>query len=207
MDILGDWLMKKSLMLLLILGLMMAGSTQAGVYYYHPSPTDLRDLDHFQYASWGINWTHQSERIVEATLTFSNIWNWRAEPNNLYTHLLDYAPLGTQYHADNTSGDQFLGQGNLVGNWTDSVGGRPRNYDLIYRFSTLGLVNTLNTYSSDGRFGFGFDADCHYYNDGVTLAITTSDNPPPDSSVPEPASMLLFGVGVAGASVVRKLRK
>jgi hypothetical protein len=48
----------------------------------------------------------------------------------------------------------------------------------------------LETYAMNGIFGFGFDPDCHYNNDGVTLTIETS------VPVPEPTVGLLVTVGL-----------
>jgi hypothetical protein len=203
--------MKKVLLLIMAVVLLASGVSQAGIYNFVPPQSDLRDLPHSQYVTWGLNWTHRTEHITDAVLTFHNIWNWRHEANNLYSHLLDNVPLGTRYRNDTRGGDNFAGQGQLIGNWTDAVGGHARNFDLTYRFSSLGLVSALNTYAADGRFGFGFDPDCHYYNRGVTLQIITADNPPNhppvQTPVPEPASMLLFGLGIAGAAIVRRFKK
>lgn len=197
--------MKRVAVLLLLLLMAMAVTSSAAVYTFRPNPTDMRDLDHFRYVSWGIGWNHRSERITEATLTFTDIWNWRHERNTLYTHLLDNPRLGTNYSWDFSGGDNFAGQGYLVGTWSDPVGGHSRGYNLTYRFSELGLLGALNRYAADGRFGFGIDPDCHYYNRGITLTVTTADDNPP-SPVPEPASMLLFGLGMAGVGIVRKFR-
>ena len=68
--------------------------------------------------------------------------------------------------------------------------------DITYLFSSS-EIDTLNTYVLfDGDFGMGFDGDCHYWNDDITLTIETA---------PVPGAVLLgmLGMGVAGL----KLRK
>jgi hypothetical protein len=192
--------MKRLVLIVCIFAVILAGSTQAGVYYFQPPISNLGNLDHSLTYTWGINWTHSNERITDAVLTFHNIWNWKSEPNNLYTNLLDDPRIGMTMKFDNqASGNAFAGQGVLVGNWTDNVGGHSRGFDLTYRFSDLGLVSTLNNFAANGRFGFGFDPDCHYNNSGVTLKVTTGT-----ASVPEPATLALFGLGLFGFGLVRR---
>lgn len=56
----------------------------------------------------------------------------------------------------------------------------------------LGLLDTFKTYAADGRAGFGFDPDCHYWNEGVRFNVTTT-------AVPEPSSIVLILTGAIPA--------
>lgn len=180
----------------------MAATANANFYSFTPNPSDGGDLDHYTYNSWGIQWSvPQNEVIVDAVLTIRNIWDWTEEEDVLYTHLLDSPQMGfVSYQDDQGGGDAWAGQGPKIGQWSDPVGGHARNFDLVYRFSDLGLVDDLQAFVQDGKFGIGFDADCHYFNDGIKLKIETKP-------VPEPASMLAMGSGVLALMRARKLRR
>jgi len=189
--------------MIIAIAIVLAPSAWAGLYVFNPNPADLWDLDHYGYYSWGIDWSpHQDERIDEVVLTFNNIRDYLIEQNDvLYTRLLDNPPLGTNQGFDNqASGDWFEGEGVLIDAWNDPGGYPLPAVTLNYKFSELGLIDDVNRYSADGTFGFGFDPDCHYFNDGIQLTVVTD--------VPEPGTIALFalGLGMAGARFCRRKR-
>jgi hypothetical protein len=65
--------------------------------------------------------------------------------------------------------------------------------DFVYTF-TADQLKVLSTYFLNGSdIGFGFDPDCHFWNDGIAFSFTTTPN-----TVPEPTTMVLLGTGLAG---------
>ena len=157
----------------------------AGTYTFTPTPADLSDLDHNYYYTWRISWTiPANESIFGASLFIDNINNWQVEPDILYIHLLDTASSGVRSYYDNEGGgDAFSGQGLLLTTFTDDDPNPNPSEDFLYTFTATDSQR-LTQYLADGRFAFGFDPDCHYYNSGVTFTINTQ-------TVPEPVTALL----------------
>lgn len=163
----------------------------AGTYTFKPSDADLGDLDHNYYYTWRIGWTLPAgESIFGASLFIDEINNWRVEPNILYIHLLDTASSGVRSYYDNEGGgDAFSGQGILLTTFTDDDPYPNPPEDFLYTF-TASNIQKLNEYLADGRFAFGFDPDCHFYNCGVSFKLETR-------SVPEPVTALLAAPVIA----------
>lgn len=184
---------------------MGLSSVQAGTYTFQPTPKDLYDLDHYYNYQWGVGWQLPTgETVTNATLTIKNINNWTLEKNNnwLYMHLIDDVQTGVKSNYDNQGGgDQFALSGPLIGVYTDND---TQKHTISYNFSDLGLVPYLNTYAADGKWGLGFDPDCHYFNDCITLTVCTTSTPPPP--VPEPMTMVMSFMGLSSLGVIRRLR-
>jgi len=193
--------MKKISTLGFVLGLLIIGSVSSygAVFTFAPNPADLYDLEHSRAYTWGINWNSLSYPITSAYLTFTNIQNWAnyEDPTDiLYMSLLDDAPVGvTSFYDGNSIGDYFSDKGGiLIDTWTD-LDDNTTSDNLIFNFSAARIAD-LNNLASDGLFGLGIDPDCHYWNDGVQLTI--------NADIPEPTTILLFGLGTIGMALYRK---
>jgi len=221
-------------LLLFVLGLcILSSAAWAGTYTYVPVPANLYDLYHPYCYSWTIDLSSKGfdpakENILTATVNFHQINDWTQETNNLYVTLMDPTAgvaLGVGSYSDVTSGlvnDWTVKDGTnnwklkpalfpnrlAVGSYSDTDGhyGNMAPYsDVAIGFGSSALTS-LNTYAADKRIAIGFDPDCHYFNSGIDLTITTTTKENV-VGVPEPMSVMLGALGLASVAGIRRFRK
>lgn len=170
------------------------------------------NLDHHYAYTWrldGLSAIPAGQSITSASITFHNITNWDNTSNRLFVHLLDTARNAGVASAADASGvpvtdisDFFGGSNSLVaagtgdtflGSWEDTNGMRTVDQSVTFTFNDAQLRALLAYINNGNNLAFGFDPDCHYWNNGISFTYTTSP-----ASVPEPATMTLLGTGLAG---------
>jgi hypothetical protein len=124
--------------------------------------------------------------------------NGTASASELLTTWTDQYDLGTKILNTKPAkpNDPFINPAGYV---------NPDAYkDFVYSFSSENL-NWLSSYALNGLFGLAFDADCHYYNDGVSLTIQV-DEIPHNPPVPD-AGSCVWMLGCATAVLAGLRRK
>jgi hypothetical protein len=187
---------------------------------FQPNPVDLNDLDHHYSDSWRIdNLNLSNVQITSASLSFSNIANWDNNTNMLFVYLLDTAAhSGVTTFQDHPLSESPIGDivdhfangaviPSLISGSTamtklfqHSFTTTPTNY--TFNFNTAQLL-ALQTYINNNHdVAFGFDPECHFFNDGITFTMTLTPVPEMASAIPA-----LCLVALATAFEIRRRRR
>jgi len=174
--------------------------------YDGPGGPKQFDLDHYKAYTWklgGLNYTDKT--ITGASITFSNIRNWDANQNRLFVHLLDTAKYnGVASYIDDNGGaipisDAFAQNSNpLMAAGTGNTYLFDREFgttaaDFTYNFNAAQISSLQTFIASNQDIAFGFDPDCHFWNNGIKFSVTYQNNPV--NAIPEPGTFALAGMG------------
>jgi hypothetical protein len=198
-------------------GCLAAGSARAALapMTFTPNPADLNDLDHHLVYTWRIdNINLNNISVTGATLTFKNIANWDSNPNMLFVWLLDTAVnsgVATVQDVDPSQVpvtsivDAFLSPISLVSAGTAKTklfqqSFTTTGHDFTYTF-TAAQLQALTDYINSGHdIAFGFDPDCHFFNDGIIFTMNVVP-------IPEVANILPIACLLAGALALEIRRR
>src|ERR1700730_553865 len=204
-----------------VLGCLAAQARAAATTLsFQPNPVDLNGLDHHYSYSWRIDNINLSNiSVTSATLTFANIANWDSNPNMLFVYLMDTATQsGVNTFQDHPLNEVPIGDivdhfanGAVIPSLITSSTAKTQLFQksftttpTTYTYSfTTGQLATLTQYVNNGHdLAFGFDPECHFFNNGITFNMALTPVPEPAGLVPE--AILL---AAATALVIRRRRR
>jgi len=220
--------MKKVLILALCMLFLMVAPVFATTYppFTYNGSYLSSGLLHQNWYTWGMNIAvPANEDIVSGSIIFYGLKNWNDLENHLYVNFLGDAPTPITFRQESVpdnANDNIFSNYITSSNWNlggesnifvhdfslDYVGAADATSrrDVTYSFDAItrpDLITFLNSATSDGLFGLGFDPDCSYTATKIKLKLF-SEPGGGGQEVPEPRTFLLISIGLLGLGFLRK---
>jgi hypothetical protein len=160
-------------------------------------------------ANWDTNSNMLFVHLLDTARTFASSTSSRSATVNGVTYYEDATGVPVTTISDYFAGDDsalvLAGTGDtLIGsedfNMVGQNGYMAAHFTFTFNASQLAA---LAAYIANGNnLAFGFDPDCHYWNNGIVFKIYTGPQ-----TIPEPASLALLGTGLVSTGFYLRKRR
>lgn len=178
--------------------ILPGGSYEAPEGFTEVASVQNVELNHNYYYTWTLDDISSDQPVEQVDIVFSRIYDTTFD-NILRLYVIDYDGsdsgfdvgydgLGIWYWDGNPAFPNWTGDGYTpLGEYTYKY--YPHTDDVVFSITDASILSML---TGSDKYILGIDPDCHYFADSISIYADGS------APVPEPATMLLLGMGLIG---------